>query len=83
MVAFLMGWPPAVIRLTLLWAKVGSHGHKQGSVAVAFSVFGLVAIVVAIVITATGSIQRRRRDAPPNPGFGDRKPPDKRRGLFG
>jgi hypothetical protein len=38
---------------------------------------------VIIVIIGTTSVQRRRRDAPPNPGFGDRKPPDRRRGLFG
>jgi len=56
------------------------HGHKEGPLAVAFSVLGVIVVVVLIVTLGSISVRRRTRDGPPRRR---REPPDRRRGLFG
>jgi len=56
------------------------HGHKEGPLAVAFSVIGVIVVVVLIVALGSISVRRRTRDGP-RPGR--REPPDRRGGLFG
>jgi ABC-type Na+ efflux pump permease subunit len=57
-----------------------THSHKEGAVAVAASVIGIIAVVVGIVLL--GSISARRRmGAKPIKGW--RGPSDRGRGLFG
>jgi hypothetical protein len=56
------------------------HGHKEGPLAVAFSVIGVIVVVVLIVALGSISVRRRTRDGLPP---GRREPPDRRRGLFG
>jgi hypothetical protein len=56
------------------------HGHKEGPLAVALSVIGVIVIVVFIVGLGSLSVRRRTRERPPG---GPRDPPDRRRGLFG
>lgn len=60
--------------------RVIVHGHKEGPLAVAFSVTGVVVLVVFIVGLSSLSVRRRTRD---RPATGPREPPDHRRGLFG
>jgi hypothetical protein len=60
--------------------RVVVHGHKEGPLAVAFSIVGVVVVAVFIVGLSSLSIRRRTRD---RPGKGRRETPDHRRGLFG
>lgn len=69
--------------VTTVTTKIVQHGHKQGGVAVAFSVIGLVAIIVLIVLLGSLSARRRTRDAPPGQRLRGRGPRQDGRGLFG
>ena len=50
------------------------HGHKEGPLAVAFSVIGVIVIVVFIVGLGSLSVRRRTRDRPPREPRGPREP---------
>jgi hypothetical protein len=56
------------------------HGHKEGPLAVAFSVLGVVVVAVFIVGLSSVSVRRRTRDRPAPKG---RETPDHRLGPFG
>lgn len=60
--------------------RVVVHGHKEGPLAVAFSVLGVAVVAVFIVGLSSLSIRRRTRD---RPGTRREDTPDHRRGLFG
>jgi hypothetical protein len=69
--------------VTTVTTKAVQHGHKQGGVAVALSVIGLVAIIVLIVLLGSLSARRRTRDAPPGQRLRSKGPREGGRGLFG
>jgi hypothetical protein len=58
-------------------------GHKQGSFAVAASVFGIIVLVVLFFLLWSVSVRRRMRDSPATRSRGERGPPEAGRGLFG
>jgi hypothetical protein len=59
------------------------RGHKEGPLAIAFSIIGVVIVVALIVGLGSISVRRRTRDNPTAGRRRDRGPPDHRRGLFG
>lgn len=60
------------------------HGHKrkEGKLAVAFSVLGIIVVVSLIVLLGSLSVRRRMRDGAGATGRGARGPPERKRGLF-
>ncbi len=60
--------------------KVAVHGHKEGPLAVAFSIMGVIVVAVFIVGLSSLSVRRRTRD---RPATEQRETPDHRGGLFG
>jgi hypothetical protein len=69
--------------VTTVTTKAVQHGHKQGGVAVALSVIGLVAIIVLIVLLGSLSARRRTRDAPPGQRLRGKGPRQDGRELSG
>jgi uncharacterized membrane protein len=57
------------------------HTHKEGTVAVVASVFGIIAVVVGIVFLGSISARRRMGGKPITKGW--RGPSERGRGLFG
>jgi hypothetical protein len=58
------------------------HDHKEGPVAVAASVIGVIAVVVFIVGLGSLSVRRRTRNGPPSRGPGRGGPAGSGRGPF-
>jgi 4-amino-4-deoxy-L-arabinose transferase-like glycosyltransferase len=56
--------------------------HKEGPVAVAASVIGIIVVVVCIVGLGSLSVRRRTRDRPPAGDQAQGGPPGRERGLF-
>jgi hypothetical protein len=63
----------------------GKHAqvHKEGPLAVAVSVIGIIVIIGCVVGLGSLSVRRRTRGAPPGTFWNPRGPSDRGRGLFG
>jgi uncharacterized membrane protein YhaH (DUF805 family) len=59
------------------------RGHKEGPLAIALSIIGVIVVVALIVGLGSISVRRRTRDNPTPGWWRDRAPPDHRKGLFG
>jgi hypothetical protein len=58
-------------------------GHKQGTFAVAVSVFGIIVLILLIFLLGSQSVRRRMGGSTAIRRRGERGPPEPGRGLFG
>jgi len=58
------------------------HKHKEGALAVAISVAGIIVVVSLIVLLGSLSVRRRMRDDTGATGRDVRGPPGRKRGFF-